>query len=179
MSNLLPAGAELLADAEKIQARVRELSQYLSLRMAGDNPWLALGVLKGAFIFMADLVRYLSCVVEVDFIKISSYGDAVSSSGRVQLVHAPGAELKNRNILLIDDIIDTGNSMAWLVNYLHEKQAAQVITCVFLDKPQCRVQAIAADYVGITMDSPAYVVGYGLDAAQKYRQLAGIYKISG
>jgi hypoxanthine phosphoribosyltransferase len=179
MSNLLPASAELLADAEKIQARIRELGRDLSARMTEGGPWLALGVLTGAFIFMADLLRHLSCAVEVDFIKISSYGDAVSSSGQVKLVHPPGTELKNRSILLIDDIIDTGNTLAWLVNYLHEKQAARVITCVFLDKPQCRMQAIAADYVGITVTSPAYVVGYGLDAAQKYRQLAGIYKISG
>lgn len=175
-----PAGAKLLLAPERIARRVGQMAGDISAFMAQSHrpgqDWVVLGVLRGAFVFMADLVRRLSQPVEIDFIQVGSYGDKMESSGSITLLRPPTMDLAGRSILLVDDILDTGNSMVWLVNYLNGLNAGTIRTCVLLDKPACRKSAVSADYVGFSLP-PAFVVGYGLDAAQKYRQLPGIYQL--
>lgn len=172
----LPPGSQLLVSAQQISRRVAELGRELSPLMQDNAPWLVIGVLRGAFIFMADLVRNLSVPVHIDFIQVSSYGNAAFSSGGVELLSAPRMAVKGRSLLLLDDVLDTGNSLQWLVNYFVNQGAAQVLSCVLLDKPDCRKTAINADFVGFSL-STGYVVGYGLDMAQDYRQLPGVYQL--
>ena len=180
---LLPKGSRLLLTPHQIKRRVREMAGEISQLMQGNAPrnghaWLVLGVLRGAFIFMADLARNLSLPVEIDFIQVASYGAAAHSSGSIKLISPPRINLEERSILLVDGILDTGNSMVWLVNYLKGLKAATVRTCVLLDKPDCHKVEVEANYVGFALP-PAFIVGYGLDLAQKYRQLPGIYKLPG
>ena len=175
MNELAPAGGRLLLSPEQIDRRVAEMAEEISASMRDDSPWLVLGVLRGAFIFMADLVRKLKRAVAMDFIQISSYRDDTKNSA-IELVKAPTLNLRGRSLLLVDDILDTGNSMVWLVNYLDNQQVGCLRTCVLVDKPDCRQVKISADYVGFSLP-PVFVVGYGLDAAQQYRQLPGIYQL--
>ncbi|MDR1398008.1 MAG: hypoxanthine phosphoribosyltransferase [Desulfarculales bacterium] len=160
----------------RIQARVSELGREISPLLTGGEPWVVLGVLRGAFIFMADLVRSLTQAVEVDFMRISSYGPSAASSGRIRLAQPPGMNLRGRSVLLVDDILDTGLSLSWLKNFLDQRQAARVYSCVLLDKSASRVVPVTADYVGFAVPS-AFLVGYGLDMDQKFRYLPGIYQV--
>lgn len=163
----------------EIERRVRHMAGELSAFMAESNsrePWVVLGVLRGAFIFMADLVRHLTVPVELDFIRIQSYGQSDTSSGNITLLNEPALVMAGRSVLLVDDILDTGNSMVWLVNYLNNQKVENIRTCVLLDKPARRLVEVAADYVGFVVP-PLFVVGYGLDMGQKYRQLPGIYQL--
>ena len=174
----LPPGSRCLIDEMRIKTRVAELAAGLSELMSEDrSSWLVIGVLRGAFIFMADLVRELAVAAELDFIQISSYEQRTCSSGRVELICAPRSELKNRPVLLVDDILDTGYSLAWLKDYFKRQQVKQLTTCVLLDKPSRReIANLQADYVGFEVP-PEFVVGYGLDANQQYRFLSSIYQI--
>ena len=175
---LVPPGSTLLVSPEQIKQRVEQMADEVCTVMAKDQqkPWVVLGVLRGAFVFMADLVRSFNLPVEIDFIQLSSYGDQIRSSGNIEVVNIPTINLENRSVLLVDDVLDTGNSMLWLVNYLNSLKVAKVLTCVLLDKPDCRKLAIGANFVGFSLP-PAYIVGYGLDKAQQYRQLPGIYQL--
>lgn len=172
----VPAGSQLVVTPAQIEQRVTQMAHEISRAMADNQPWLVVGVLRGAFIFMADLVRRLEVEVLIDFIQISSYGEGVSSKGAITLLTAPTMEIAERSVLLVDDVLDTGNSMQWLISYFARQQARQVKSCVLLDKPACRKTAISADYAGFALP-PGFVVGYGMDAAQKYRQLPGIYQL--
>jgi hypoxanthine phosphoribosyltransferase len=165
-----------LISAVRIQARVAEVGREISPLLAGKEPWIVLGVLRGAFIFMADLVRCLTQAVEVDFMRISSYGPATASSGRVCLAQPPGMDLRGRSVLLVDDILDTGLSLLWLKDFLAARQAARVYSCVLLDKKASRAVPVTADYVGFAVP-PVFLVGYGLDMDQKFRYLPGIHQV--
>lgn len=162
-------GVHVLLTADEIAARVRALAQQISADYAGQQP-LVVGVLKGAWVFMADLVRQLSIPVRCDFVMLSSYGSDTVSSGNVQLRLDLTTPVRGQHILLVEDIIDTGTTIPWLLDHLGKQQPASVKVCALLDKPARRRIPVTIDYVGFTIPD-RFVVGYGIDHAQQYRQL--------
>jgi len=152
-----------------IAARVAELARAIARDYAGENPVLV-GVLQGAVPFVADLMRALPIDVTVDFIRASSYGAGTSSSGRVRLVADLAVEVADRHVLIVDDIVDTGLTLAALKRTLEARGPRSVRTCVLLDKAGRRETDVTIDYVGFTIPN-VFVVGYGLDYGGLYRNL--------
>jgi hypoxanthine phosphoribosyltransferase len=174
--NQRPELQELISPST-LKRRVGELAEELSCCLDGAEPWLVLGVLRGAVIFMADLVRALTRPVELDFMRISSYGAGAASSGRIELLHAPQSQLRGRSVLVVEDVVDTGLSLSWLEGFLSAQAVERFTICALLDKPACRRPGgRGADLVGFTMP-PVFLVGYGMDWNQKYRYLPGIYRL--
>lgn len=166
---LTEADIVCLFTAEQIQQRVRELAEQISHDYQ-DKPLLLIGVLKGAWIFLADLVRQLTIPVCCDFVKLSSYGCGVASSGQVHCLLDVAADLQSYYVLVVEDIVDTGHSLGWLMEHLRPKQPRSVRLCALLDNPQRRVRAVSVDYVGFRIGN-YFVVGYGIDYAECYRHL--------
>ena len=160
---------KVLVTEEELKARVNGLGAEIAERFQGKSP-LFLGVLKGSFIFMADLVRACPLKSELEFMAVSSYQNATESSGRVQINYDLRQDITGRDIIVVEDILDSGNTLAFLKEYLMTKGAASVTIATLLDKPARRAKAVTADFVGITVPDE-FVVGYGLDYAQKYRNL--------
>ena len=160
---------KVLYSEEEIRARVQEMGNTLGEQFQGKNP-LFLGVLKGSFVFMSDLVRACPVKSDVEFIAVSSYGNAFSSSGAVQITHDIQQDITGRHLVVIEDILDSGNTLSFLKQYFITKGAASVTICTLLDKPSRRTKVITADYVGFVVPDE-FVVGYGLDYCQKYRNL--------
>lgn len=161
---------------ETIQRRVRELAEQISADFAGQAP-IMLGVLKGCFIFLSDLVRQVDCSLEVDFVRLASYGSSATSSGRVQLVKGPELPLAGRPVVVVEDIIDTGVTLKWLTEYLRSMGPSSVHLCVLVDKAERREVEVEVDYVGFKVPG-GFLVGYGLDFDEKYRFLPGIYELN-
>ena len=159
----------VLVTEEELKERVNALGAGIAERFAGKNP-LFLGVLKGSFIFMADLVRACPLKCDLEFMAVSSYQNSTESSGRIQINYDLRQDVKGRDIILVEDILDSGNTLAFLSEYLITKGAASITIATLLDKPARRTKAVSADFVGITVPDE-FVVGYGLDYAQKYRNL--------
>lgn len=155
--------------AEMINNRVRELGAELSADYAEKKP-LLIGVLKGSFIFMSDLARAMDIPCEMEFITLSSYGDGTSTSGEVKMTKTLGSVVKNRHIIVVEDILDTGLTLEFLKNHLSESGPSSIKICTFLDKPSRRQSSIKADYIGYECPD-AFFVGYGLDYAGFYRNL--------
>lgn len=155
--------------AERIAARVRELAEQISTDYEGKR-LLLVGVLKGAWVFMADLVRQLTIPVCCDFVRVTSYGMETVTSGEPKLLLDITESVEGTHTLVVDDIIDTGTSVSWLVEHLHSKNPASLRLCVLLDKPSRRRVEIEADYVGFEIPD-RFVVGYGLDCGEQHRQL--------
>ena len=168
--------ASILLSEEQIHTRVRELGAEISRDYAGKEP-LFVGVLKGCFIFMADLVRATQMKSEIEFIGVSSYNNGTKSSGVVQITRDLQKDITGRHIIVVEDILDSGNTLFFLKNYLNTKGAASITIVTLLDKPARREQEIYADYVGYTIPD-AFVVGYGLDYAEEYRNLPYIGVLS-
>ena len=160
---------KVLYSEEQIRTRVQEMGDALYEQFKDRNP-LFLGVLKGSFIFMADIVRACQIKSDIEFIAVSSYQNGTSSSGVVQITHDLQQDITGREIVVIEDILDSGNTLFFLKNYLNTKGAASITIVTLLDKPARREQEIYADYVGYTIPD-AFVVGYGLDYAERYRNL--------
>ena len=161
--------AKVLISEEQLRHKVRELGRQISADYAGKNP-LLISVLKGATVFLADLIRAMDIPLGIDFIATSSYGNAESSTGVVRILMDLETSISNRHIVIVEDIVDTGHTLNYLLEMLKARQPASIKLCVLLDKPERREVPIQADYVGFT--SPDYfVVGYGLDFAEKYRNL--------
>lgn len=160
---------KVLVTEEELKARIAEMGAELYDRFEGKNP-LFLGVLKGSFVFMADLVRACQVKSDVEFIAVSSYGNAFSTSGAVQITHDIQQDITGRHLVVIEDILDSGNTLSFLKQYFITKGAASVTICTLLDKPSRRTKVITADYVGFVVPDE-FVVGYGLDYCQKYRNL--------
>src|SRR3989338_234434 len=160
---------DILITKEEIKKRVRELGETISAGYT-VREILAIGILKGAWIFMADLVRKISVPVMCDFIGVSSYADATASSERVKLISNIRIPVNGKDVLLIDDIIDTGFSINFVKEYIKSKGSASIKLCVLLDKPSRRKVDIHVDYKGFTIPD-RFVVGYGLDYAERYRNL--------
>lgn len=160
--------AGVLLTAEQIAARVAELGRQITRDYAGQ-PVVVLGVLNGVVVFLADLLRHLDLPCEVDFVTLASYGDSTVSSGQIALLREPRLPLEGKRVLVVEDIVDTGRTLAWLVDWLRER-AADVKVCCLLDKTSRREVPVRLDYVGFEIPD-AFVVGYGLDFAQAYRNL--------
>jgi hypoxanthine phosphoribosyltransferase len=160
---------EVLFYAEEIQKRVSELGDAISQDYAGKNP-LLVGVLKGVLFFMADLLRALTIAVEVDFIAISSYSAESRKQGMVRLVKDLEIPLSGRHVLFVEDVIDTGLTLNYILNNLRVRHPASLEVCVLFDKPQSRIIQVPIRYKGFDLPD-RFVVGYGLDYREKYRNL--------
>ena len=158
---------KVLVTEEELKKRVGELGEALYEKFEGKNP-LFLGVLKGSFIFMADLVRAAQLKSDIEFMSVSSYANATESSGRVRIVQDVQQDITGRDVIIVEDILDSGNTLAYLKQYLLNKGAASITIVTLLDKPARRAKAITADFAGFVVPDE-FVVGYGLDYAQKYR----------
>lgn len=166
---------ELILDSQTIQKRVGELGQKISQDYAGKQ-LVVIGILKGAFIFMADLVRTINIPLVADFIQVSSYGSSTTSSGTIQLAKEPSTHLTGTDILLVEDIVDSGLTMKWLIDHFMSKNANSVKTCSLIDKAERREIDISIDYLGFDIPK-GFLVGYGLDFNEQYRHLPGIFHI--
>ncbi|HLY15370.1 MAG TPA: hypoxanthine phosphoribosyltransferase [Candidatus Limnocylindrales bacterium] len=162
--------AEVLVSEDQIQAKVRELGARISTDYAGRTLTLV-SVLKGSLPFMADLMRSISVPVRIDLMEVSSYGgSSTESSGLVRILKDLSASIADEHVLLVEDIIDTGLTLNYLVRYLRGKSPASLRICTLLDKPARRLVEIPVDYTGFTIDD-RFVVGYGLDFGEFYRNL--------
>ncbi len=164
--------AKVLITEGEIQARVAELGRQISADYLGKEP-VVVGVLKGAFIFVADLARHLTVPVSFDFMAVSSYGAATQSSGEVRIVKDLDESIEGKDVLLVEDIVDTGLTLSYLQRILLSRKPASLKTCTLLDKPDRRKVEVALDYRGFEIPNE-FVVGYGLDYDQKYRNLREI-----
>ena len=160
---------KVLYTEEQIQERVRELGAEIAEQFAGRQP-LFVGILKGSVIFLADLIRACPLRCDLEMMAVSSYGNATASSGRVRINYDLQQDIRGRDLILVEDILDSGNTLSFLKEYLNTKGAASITIVTLLDKPSGRQKAVTADYVGFTVPD-AFVVGYGLDYAQFYRNL--------
>jgi hypoxanthine phosphoribosyltransferase len=158
-----------LISQQQINERVAEMAREIGAEFQGSD-LIALCVLKGAMFFCADLVRQMTMDVALDFIQISSYGNQKYSSGVVTILKEPQLDMRGKNVLIVEDIIDSGLSIREVTNYIESRGAAKVKTAAFLDKPKSRKVAFTPDYIGFSID-PQFVIGYGLDFAEKYRNL--------
>ena len=159
----------ILLSSEQIQRRIAELGTAISRDFAGRDP-LFVGILKGSFIFMADLVRQVDIPCNVDFMAVSSYGDRVVSTGAVKINKDLSETAEGRHLILVEDILDTGLTLSYLKKYLLNRLPASVSIVTLLDKPSRRAAPVEADYRGFEVPD-AFVVGYGLDYAEGYRNL--------
>jgi len=158
-----------LISEEKIRAKVEELARILSEEYAGKDV-VMVGVLKGAYIFMADLVRRLSIPVSCDFVRASSYGSGTTSSGAVRLTFGPLLPVRGKDVILVEDIMDTGRTAGHIVDALLAEEPASLKICTLLNKPARREVALDVAYIGFSIPN-VFVVGYGLDYNERFRHL--------
>jgi hypoxanthine phosphoribosyltransferase len=162
----------ILFTREEIEAKVKTLAGEIRRDYRNKHP-LLVGILKGSFMFMADLIRLLDFPLEVDFIRLSSYGSGSESSGKVRVIQGLRSPIKGRDVLVIEDIVDTGLTMAFLMDYLRKKVPASLKLCALTDKPSRRQTPVTIDYPGFTVPD-RFLVGYGLDLDEKFRNLPDI-----
>jgi hypoxanthine phosphoribosyltransferase len=160
---------EVLIAEDALQARIAELGATISHDYQGKD-LLLLGILKGAIMFMVDLSRQLTMPVELEFMATSSYGNARESSGEVRILKDLDVPIEGKHLLIVEDIIDTGLTLRYLMESLQQRRPASIRVCALLDKAKARDKVLAADYLGFEIPD-RFVVGYGLDYAQKYRNL--------
>lgn len=159
----------VLFTEEEIRAKIAELGQIISKDYAGKHPFI-LGILKGCFIFMADLCRELALPCDIDFMAVSSYGSGTSSTGAVKITKDLSRDIEGRHVLIVEDVLDSGNTLFYMKNYLAGRNPASIKLCTLLDKPARRESPVEADYVGFVCPD-SFVVGFGLDYAERYRNL--------
>jgi hypoxanthine phosphoribosyltransferase len=162
----------VLYSREEIASKIKSLAQDIKQDYKDKNP-IFISILKGSFIFMADLVRELDFPLEVEFVRFSSYGKEKKSSGEIKVIQGVTFEVENRHVLIVDDIIDSGLTCKFLKDMLIEKKAASVKVCALSSKPSRRTVPVDIDYSGLIIPDK-FVVGYGLDFNQKYRNLRDI-----
>ncbi|MDY6951631.1 MAG: hypoxanthine phosphoribosyltransferase [Thermodesulfobacteriota bacterium] len=158
-----------------IAKKVRALAEQISKDYA-QKEVVAVGILKGSFIFLADLVRELTIPVQIDFVRLASYGSGTASSGSVQLTKEIELDLTHRHVLVVEDIVDSGMTIAYLLDHLRKFRPESVKVCAFIDKTERREVEIPIDYVGHVVDH-GFLVGYGLDFDDKYRTLPEIFHL--
>ena len=166
---------QILFSKAEIAAAVSRLAIEIKKDYQDKYP-LLIGILKGSFMFMADLVRLLDFPLEVEFIQISSYGRGRSTPGEIKVVKGLRSPIKGRDVLIIEDIVDTGLSISFALDYLRKKKPASLKLCALTDKPSRRQVPVNIDYLGLTLPNK-FIVGYGLDWDEKYRNLSDIYFI--
>lgn len=159
----------VLFTEQELKQRVQQLGERITADYAGKEPILV-SVLRGSYIFMADLTRCIDLPCTVDFMAVSSYGKGTTSSGQVQITKDLSDGIEGRDLIVVEDILDSGNTLFYLLQLLQARKPASIRLCTLLDKPERRVKPVRADYVGFPIPD-AFVVGYGLDYAEKYRNL--------
>jgi hypoxanthine phosphoribosyltransferase len=160
---------EVLLAADALQARVAELGRQLSADYAGRDPVLV-SVLKGSIVFLADLIRGMEIPLSLDLMEVSSYGAGTETSGQVRILKDLSRSIEGREVIVVEDIIDTGLTLNYLLRYLGERNPATLRVCCLLDKPARRLAEIEIDYRGFTIPD-RFVIGYGLDYDERYRNL--------
>ncbi len=168
---------KLLYSKEEIARQVQRLGEEIS-RDHQDTEILLVGVLKGSFLFFADLTRAISTPVVIDFVRLASYGSETQSSGLVEMRKDLEMSIKGRDVIIVEDIIDSGYTLESLYNRLMLREPRSLKICTLIDKSVRRKVSIQADYVGIAMDD-GFIIGYGLDYDEKYRNLPDIYQVQG
>jgi len=163
---------KILISRDQIAKAVARLACEIERDYQGKQP-LLISVLKGSFVFMADLIRQLDLPLELDFVRLSSYGCARESSGKVRVVQGLQTRIKGRDVLAIEDIVDTGTTISFLLDYLKKKRPASLKLCALADKPSRRRVPVPIDYLGFTVPNK-FVVGYGLDCDERFRNLPDI-----
>ncbi|MCK9282097.1 MAG: hypoxanthine phosphoribosyltransferase [Melioribacteraceae bacterium] len=185
MSELINRNNEIVIGVEKfslflseetIQKRITELGEQISKDYKGSFP-IFIGVLNGSFLFMSDLLKNVTLACEVDFFKLSSYGDAKISSGNVKLIKELNADIRDRNVIIVEDIVDTGLSIKFIEELIMSHSPASMKVASLLLKPESLKHNVKIDYIGFEIQNK-FVIGYGLDYAQKYRNLRSIYALS-
>ena len=166
----------VLITEQQLKERVGEMGRQIAADYAG-KPLTIVGILKGAAIFFADLARAIDLPLQMDFMSVSSYGNGTTSSGVVKIIKDLDADVTGRHILLVEDIIDTGITLAYLKDYLGNRGAESVKICALLDKPTRRERAVPVDYMGFTMPDE-FLIGYGVDYAENYRNLPYVASLS-
>lgn len=159
----------ILFSEEALRQRVSELAAQIDRDYAGKEP-LLISILRGSFVFMADLVRSITLPCTVDFMAVSSYGSGTVSSGQVKIVKDLSEPIEGKDILVVEDILDSGNTLSYLFKLLDARHPASIRLCTLLDKPERRTKPVAVQYTGFTIPDE-FVVGYGLDYDEKYRNL--------
>jgi hypoxanthine phosphoribosyltransferase len=168
---------EVLVPAAALQRRVRELGEAISRDYAG-RPLLLVGVLKGAVFFLSDLMRFIEIPVEVDFMAVASYGSATDSSGVVRILKDLDVAIEDRDVLIVEDIVDSGLTLQYLLRNLGSRNPRTLEVCALLTKPERRKVDLPTRYVGFEIPN-RFVVGYGLDYAERYRNLPFVAALEG
>lgn len=163
---------QILVPRKDIDAAVKRMAEEITRDYQGTNP-LVLGVLKGSIIFMSDLVRKLEFPLEIDFVKCSSYTSGTQSSGEVKMAFGLRPKIRGRHVLVVEDIVDTGITLSFLLHYFKSKKPASLKLCTLADKPSRRVAPLHIDYSGFTVPD-RFIVGYGMDCNEQYRNLPDI-----
>ncbi len=171
MPELIP-----ILSAAELRRLVFDLAQRIEADYRGRDLVL-IGVLKGSFVFLSDLIRMLSMPVKVDFVQASSYGNGTESSGHIRLSKDIGLDIRGRDVLLVEDIVDTGLTVRWIIDYLESLQPRSVAVCALINKPGRREVDVPIAYAGYLADN-GFLVGYGLDYAEQYRQLPDICQLN-
>lgn len=171
-----PYVIDQMISAKSIAARIEELCGEISSEYANTDKLVVVGLLRGSFVFIADLVRELDLPVEVDFLEASSYGNSMESSREVRILKDLRGEIEGRDVLVVEDIVDTGHTLTHVMHLLESRNPAKIRTIALLDKPSRREADIAADWIGFSIPDE-FVVGYGIDFAQRNRNLPYIGKV--
>lgn len=161
--------AHVLFSEEQLKTRVAEIAAQIDRDYQGKEP-LLIGVLRGSFIFIADLMRAITLPCTVDFMAVSSYGAGTTSSGQVKIVKDLSEHIEGKDVIVVEDILDSGNTLSYLLKYLQGRKPASIKLCALLDKPDRRVKPVEVDYCGYSIPDE-FVVGYGLDYDERYRNL--------
>lgn len=171
-----PYVIDQLISAKSIAARVEALAREIQAEYAGTDKLVVVGLLRGSFVFIADLVRELDLPVEVDFLEVSSYGDGMESSREVRILKDLRGKIEGRDVLLVEDIVDTGHTLSHVTRFLQTRKPARLRTIALLDKPSRREVDFTATWIGFSIPDE-FVVGYGIDFAQRNRNLPYIGKV--
>jgi hypoxanthine phosphoribosyltransferase len=166
---------KIIISRDEIAKAVNRLAREINRDYQGKHP-LLVSVLRGSFMFTADLIRQLDLPLELDFVRLSSYGTTRESSGRVKVVQGTKTPVKDKDVLVVEDIVDTGITISFLLDYLRKKQPASLKVCTLTDKPSRRRVPVPIDYRGFTVPNK-FIVGYGLDLNQRFRNLPDIYTL--
>lgn len=171
-----PHSLKCILSAETVRSRIKTLAEEINKDYEGKAELVVIGILKGAFVFMADLVRMISVPVKVDFIRVSSYGLQSESSRNIQVTKDIEIPVEGKDVLVVEDIVDTGLSLDWVVKYLERRNPSSLRVCVLVDKTERRECSVKVDYCGFKVEK-GFLVGYGLDYSECYRNLDGIYEV--
>jgi hypoxanthine phosphoribosyltransferase len=171
-NRFMPSRPKILVSHEDIEKTVNKLAAEITRDYKGKRP-LLIGILKGSFVFMADLIRKIDTPLEVDFVKLSSYGSGTESCGKIKVLTRLNSKIRGRHVIVVEDIIDSGLTVAFFMDYLRKKKPASLKLCALTEKPARRKIPVHIDYLGFTVPDK-FVVGYGIDWNEKYRYLPDI-----